>query len=140
MEKKTEKKRPKIGVGCMILRNNKVLLGQRKGAHGSATYGWVGGHLEFGETFEQCVERKIYEESGLVVENLTLLCMSNVIDYEKHYLDIEFIAGNVLGEPKILKSTIVSWGWYDLDNLPSPLFKPVEMAIESYKNGTVYNS
>jgi len=30
--------RPKVGVGVLILKNGKVLLGKRKGAHGSGTF------------------------------------------------------------------------------------------------------
>lgn len=132
---------PQIGVGCMIMRNNQILLGLRKSAHGAATYGWIGGHLEFGETLEECAVRKIYEETGLAAasESLRLLCVSNVREYNKHYIDIEFIIDGIQGEPRILKSTIESWGWYDLDNLPFPLFKPVEFAINSYHTKQIYN-
>lgn len=131
--------RPKVGVGCMLLRDNKILLGLRQGSHGEHTYGWLGGHLEFGEMMEDCAKRKVYEESGIILEELELLCISNVIDYGKHYLDIEFVSTKFLGEPRILKSEIISWGWYDIDDLPSPLFKPVEIAIESYRQNRKYN-
>lgn len=131
--------RPKVGVGCMLLRDNKILLGLRHGSHGAFTYGWLGGHLEFGETLEQCAERKVYEESGIILDELRLLCVSNVLDYGKHYLDIEFVSTRFRGEPRLLKSEIISWDWYDLDNLPGPLFSPVEKAIESYKNNNIYN-
>ena len=39
-------------------------------------------------------------------------------------------------EPQLLEpESCESWGWYDLDDLPSPLFSSVEQAIESYKTG-----
>jgi ADP-ribose pyrophosphatase YjhB (NUDIX family) len=39
--------RPKVGVGVMVLKNGKVLIGKRKGAHGAGEWAWPGGHLEY---------------------------------------------------------------------------------------------
>jgi len=49
--------RPLVGVGTMIWRDGRILLGQRRAAHGAETWGWCGGHLEFGETLEACAAR-----------------------------------------------------------------------------------
>ncbi len=48
---------PKIGVGVLIIRDGKLLLGRRKGSHGAATWSAPGGHLEYGETPEACARR-----------------------------------------------------------------------------------
>ena len=133
-------KRPKVGVGVMVKRGDKVLLGKRKGAHGESTYGWIGGHLEFGETPKDCARREAMEETGLKIINLKLICVSNIIAYDKHYLDLEFSAETV-GEPKVLEpDKVEAWEWHDINNLPKPLFKAVELAIESYKTGKIYNT
>ncbi|MBI4999432.1 NUDIX domain-containing protein [Candidatus Gottesmanbacteria bacterium] len=135
-----KEERPLVGVGVMIIRNNKVLLGRRRRAHGENTYGWCGGHLEYGETLEECAKREVKEESGLEITSLKFLCLSNMIAYGKHYLDIEFLARVRKGEPKVLEpDKRENWGWYDLDKLPRPLFKVVKLAIKSYHTGQVYN-
>jgi 8-oxo-dGTP diphosphatase len=133
--------RPQVGVGMMILRNGQVLLGKRQGAHGADTYGWVGGHLEFGETLEDGCRREALEETGLEIKTLKLICVSNIIQYDKHYLDLEFLATiDPQAEPQVLEpDKVESWQWYDLDKLPKPLFKAVELAINSYHSGQVYN-
>lgn len=129
-----------MGVGVMIVKNGKVLLGKRKGAHGDGTYGWAGGHLEFGETLEECARREVLEETGLKVKSLKFLCLSNIIFYGKHYLDIEFLCDDFEGEPKVMEpKKREGWKWYDIDNLPSPLFKAVELTVKSYRNNKVYN-
>ncbi len=43
---------PQVGVGVLILRDGKVLLGRRKGSHGAGCWSAPGGHLEFGEAVE----------------------------------------------------------------------------------------
>jgi len=37
-----QENRPKVGVGIMIIKNGKVLLGKRKGSHGAGQYAWPG--------------------------------------------------------------------------------------------------
>jgi 8-oxo-dGTP diphosphatase len=71
---------PKVGVGIMIVKDGQVLLGRRKGAHGEGEYAWPGGHLEFGETLEECVAREIAEETGMTVKPIRLVSVSNVLN------------------------------------------------------------
>jgi 8-oxo-dGTP diphosphatase len=42
-----EEKRPKVGVGIIVLQEGKVLLGKRKNSHGEGTWAFGGGHLEW---------------------------------------------------------------------------------------------
>jgi 8-oxo-dGTP diphosphatase len=133
-------KRPKVGVGVMIVRDGKILLGQRKGAHGESTYGWCGGHVEHGETLEEAAKREVFEETGIEVRSLDFLCVSNIIEYGKHYLDIEFQCSDFEGEPRVLEpDRVVAWEWYDPDNLPQHLFAAVALAISSHKSHRFYN-
>ena len=60
--------RPKIGVGVIVNKDNKVLLLQRKNAHGEGTWCFPGGHLEFNEEIEDCVKREV-EEGKYDVQN-----------------------------------------------------------------------
>src|SRR5262245_8811991 len=132
--------RPKVGIGVMLMKDGKVLLGKRRGAHGAATYGWCGGHLEFGETLEDAARREVEEESGIKVHRLQFMCVSNIIQYGKHYLDVEFLCTEFDGEPTVRENDrLESWGWYALDELPTPLFTAVELAIDSYRRGRNYN-
>jgi len=128
-----------VGVGVMIVRAGKLFLGKRKSNLGQGTYGWCGGHVEFGETIEEAAKREVYEESGLIVTSLKFLCVSNVIAYDRHYIDFEFLGQVEPGEPEVKEpDTVESWDWYEFDQLPSPLFKAVEYALDSYKTGHPY--
>ncbi|PIN92058.1 hypothetical protein CO154_01270 [Candidatus Pacearchaeota archaeon CG_4_9_14_3_um_filter_31_7] len=52
---------PKVGVGVIVIKDNKVLLGKRKNAHGEGSLCFPGGHLEFNEKVEDAAEREVFE-------------------------------------------------------------------------------
>jgi 8-oxo-dGTP diphosphatase len=134
--------RPKVGVGVFILKDGKLLLGQRKGSvgHGDGEYCGPGGHLEFGETIEECAIRETREEAGIEIENVRFLCVSNILAWEgKHYIDFGVIADWKSGEPRVLEPDVRSnWKWCDVDNLPTPLFANEPYYVEAYKTGKTY--
>ncbi len=138
MENKEE--RPKVGIGVMILKDRKVLLGKRKGSHGAGEYAWPGGHLEYMESFEDCAKREVKEETGMEVNNVRFLRLLNLKSYApKHYVDIGLIADWKDGEPKVMEpNKIEGWNWYDMNKLPEPLFSTLETYFEAYKTGKNY--
>lgn len=132
--------RPKVGIGVMIFKDGKVLLGKRKNAHGGGSYAWPGGHMEYMESFEDCAKRESKEEAGIEIQNIRFLRLMNLKTYApKHYVDIGLVADWKSGEPQIMEpEKCEGWDWYDLDNLPQPLFDTIPNYIEAYKTGKNY--
>ena len=46
-----KEQRPKVGIGVMVFKDGKVLMGKRKSSHGEGEWAWPGGHLEYMESF-----------------------------------------------------------------------------------------
>ena len=131
--------RPQVGVGVVLLRDGKVFLAKRQGSHGEDTWASAGGHLERGESLEECARREALEELGVTVGSLRFLCVSNIVAYGKHYADIEFLVDIGEQEPRLAEPEGFSQSsWFSLDNLPAPLFQAVEYALDSLRNGTYY--
>ena len=132
-----EIQRPKVGVAVMILKEGKVLLGKRKGSHSEGEFAFPGGHLEYMESFEECIKREVAEECGLEIKNIRFQCLVNLVEYApKHFVHIGLVADFKSGEPRVLEpDKSESWLFYDLDNLPSPLFKTCKLSIDSYRTG-----
>lgn len=129
--------RPKIGIGVMVVKDGKVLLGKRKGSHGSGEYAWPGGHMEYMESFKECAKREVKEETGMEIGNIRFLRLLNLKSYApKHYVDIGLIAEWKSGKPQVMEpKKIEGWGWYKMDKLPEPLFSTIPSYIEAYKTG-----
>lgn len=135
-----ELQKPKVGVGVMILKEGKVLLGKRKGSHGEGEFAFPGGHLEYMESFIDCARREVTEECGLGIDNIRFLFLANVVKYSpKHYIHIGLIADWENGEPKVLEpEKTEGWQWYKIGALPKPMFEMCKLSIDSYKSGTIY--
>ena len=127
----------KIGIGVMILKDGEMLLGRRKGNLAPDVYAWPGGHLEYMESFEDCAKRETMEETGMEMQNVRFLGLRNLKDYApKHFVNIGVVADWKSGEPQLLEpEKCEGWDWYDLNNLPEPLFPTIRDFLESYKGG-----
>jgi 8-oxo-dGTP diphosphatase len=132
--------RPKVGIGLLVFKDGKVLMGKRKNAHGDGKFCGTGGHLEFGETIEECAARETREEAGIEIENIRVICVSNLLVWEgKHYIDFGVAADWKSGELVNLEpDKRESWDWYDVDNLPTPLIEAEEYYFDALKTGKIY--
>ncbi|KAI3976849.1 hypothetical protein MKX01_008707 [Papaver californicum] len=130
---------PKVGVGVFIIKGNKTLMGRRRSSIGDSTFALPGGHLEFGESFEECALREVKEETGLDINNIEFVTITNniVLDEPKpsHYVIILMRAKLVDSqqEPQNLEpNKCDGWHWckWDDENIPRPLFKPLQILVD----------
>ncbi len=118
-----------------------MFLAKRQGSHGEGAWASAGGHLETGESLEECARREALEELGVTVGDLRFLCVSNIVAYGKHYVDVEFLSDIGGQEPRLAKPEGFSEsGWFPLDCLPKPLFRAAWYALDSLHTGCRYYS
>jgi len=132
-------KHPRAGVGAILVRDGKVLLGRRKNAHGEGSWAFPGGHLEFGESIEECAARETYEESGITIPatNFMLATFTNDIftENDKHYITLFAIAKCDIGEARIMEpDKCTEWGWFGWNELPQPLFLTLQNLLKQNFN------
>ncbi|MEO6887730.1 MAG: NUDIX domain-containing protein [Ktedonobacteraceae bacterium] len=70
-------KRPSIGVGVIIRDGDQVLLMKRQNSHGAGTWSMPGGHLEYGETPQECAIREAEEEVGVCIADPSFCTITN---------------------------------------------------------------
>ena len=134
---KNENRVIKVGVGVLIVKDGLILLHEHKGSHGEGEYASPGGHLEFGESIENCAKREAREEAGIEIDNVRFLFFKNMTKYTgKHYAHIGVIANVKSGKPRNMEPDKAGeWGWYSIDNLPRPLFGTIENTLVACVTG-----
>lgn len=131
---------PQVGIGVLVMKDGKVLLAKRKNTHGEGKWGGVGGHLEHLESFAECAKREAREEAGVEIDNIRFLCVTNFKDHApKHYVDIGLAADWMGGEAKNLEpDKKEEVRWFDMDDLPGPLFGMMPNYFQALKTGGQY--
>lgn len=120
---------PRIGVGVIVRRSGRVLLGRRKGTHGAGTWQFPGGHLKYRESVEQCARRELLEETGIVLAQVQLGPYTNDIFNEAncHYVTLYAVGDWLSGEPELREpEKCAAWSWFAWSSLPQPLFLPIQ--------------
>jgi len=129
----------------MILKNNKVLLGKRHDdpekasseLHGEGTWTMPGGKLDFQEKLEDAAEREVFEETGIRIDKnkIKIISVTDDIVPDKHFVTVGFLCRDFDGEPRVMEpDEITKWEWFDLDNLPDPIFPPSRKIIDNFLN------
>ena len=96
---------PLVGVGAIIVENERVLLVKRGHAPLLGEWSIPGGVLELGEALEEAVVRETLEETGLRVETAGLLGVYDRVlrDADErtlyHYVLVDYLCHRVSGEP-----------------------------------------
>ncbi|CAJ0756515.1 22805_t:CDS:2 [Entrophospora sp. SA101] len=136
---------PRVGLGVFVVKDDKFLIGKRKGSHGSGTWQLPGGHLDFGESFEDCAKREVLEETNLKIKNVQYQAIINMpmLSDNLHYVAI-FMRGEVIDKNSMPKNMepdkCEAWEWVtweDLtrggpeskDNKYRPLFQPIILLL-----------
>ena len=120
-------KRPTIGIGVFVWKDGKFLMGLRIGAHGSNTWSIPGGHLEYGESWEEGAAREAQEETGMKIGNIRFTALTNDIfkKDDKHSVTIWVESDWISSEAQIMEpDKLIQFKWLDFKSLPSPLFEP----------------
>ena len=126
---------PRVGIAVIVFRDSSctsILLHKRLGHHSPNTWAFMGGHLEFNESWEDCALRELKEEAGedLQVLRPWFVDAKNVIfpEENKHYVTLFMVTHRTSGEPKIMEpDKCAEIGWFDTNNLPSPLMSGCQM-------------
>jgi 8-oxo-dGTP diphosphatase len=131
---------PRVGVGVIVAKRDRVLLLERKGVHGQGTWSTPGGHLEYGELPEECAARETMEETGVHITRVRALGFTNdlFVSSGLHYVTLWMAGEYGSGEAKVTAPYEVSRvGWFAWDALPEPLFLPLAQLLQgkSYPPG-----
>lgn len=125
--------RASVGVGVIVRKGSDILQIQRQGSHGAGSWSVPGGHIDFGESVEECAAREVMEETGVVIRNPRFLGYTNDVFMEegKHYVTMWVEADYAYGEPTITSPRETAFvGWVSQKQLPTPRFIPFQNFLD----------
>ncbi len=130
----------KVGIGVIILDDNKILLGHRC-TNGKDTGGifepgsWTlpGGKQEYEETILEGAKREVKEETNLDISELEVFGAVDDFGEDRHFVTLFVKATKYTGELKVMEvDKLDEWKWFDLNDLPSNLYSPSKKEIEAF--------
>ncbi len=111
-----------------------ILLSQRLSGFGKGTFTLPGGKQQLNETGDACARRELKEETNLQALKTWFVNVRRSLFQDKAPTDnigVLVKESEFSGYPKRLEPSQHSeWEWYDIDNLPQPLFKPARSIID----------
>ena len=133
--------RIKIGVGVMLLNDNKILLAHRVpkqidtgGIYEPDSWTCPGGKQEYEETVLETAIRETKEETNLLLKDVQAFTPTDEFQSDRHFVTIGVISSSYEGELKIMEpNKIDEWKWFDINDLPNNLYTPSKNMIEEYK-------
>lgn len=97
---------PIVGVGAILIENDRVLLIRRGQEPRKGEWSLPGGVVELGESLEEAIRREVCEETGLEVEPADIIeVFSSILRDENggvrfHYVIVDFLCQRLRGESK----------------------------------------
>lgn len=124
---------PGVGCGIVFLKDDHILLLQRKKSPEVGAWGIPGGKIDFLETAEQAIRREALEETGLQAGAIRLLGLSEQLFHDEcqHWFGVLFQAETFSGDMQLLEPDKHGGiDWFPLDNLPDRLTLPTVHALD----------
>lgn len=99
-------KHPRLAVGAVVFKDNKILLVQRGRPPAEGQWAIPGGNVKLGESLQAAAEREIMEETGIVIRAADPIYTFDAIVKDGdgkirfHYVIVDLAADYVQGDPK----------------------------------------
>ncbi|MGH9535145.1 MAG: NUDIX hydrolase [Terriglobales bacterium] len=114
---------PRLAVGAIIPRADRVLLIQRGQAPAAGLWTLPGGGVEVGETVRAALVREVWEETGLAVTPGPLVEIFEVLEHDAagglryHFVILDFLAECSESAPARAASDAVACAWVRWDEV-----------------------
>ena len=128
------------GVGLFVFNENKQVLMQLRTDYNK--WGFLGGAMELGESFEETAKRELKEETNLDIVDLTMVKVLSGKDTYREYpngdklYDITaiFVVTNYRGDLMVNDEESKKLDWFNIDELPENITLHTRNCLEKYGN------
>ncbi len=138
--RKTVGHRPLLQVGASVIvedSDGRILLQLRSDNH---CWGYAGGSVELDENVEDAAKRELFEETGLIANNLELFGVFSGKDTHYVYpngdevsnVDIVYICNDYSGELCCQQGEVDDLKFFEINKIPDNISKPIEKQLKQY--------
>lgn len=131
---------PILQCGASVIVENEqgeILLQLRRDNH---CWGYAGGSVELDEEVEEAAKRELYEETGLIANELELLGIFSGKDMHYIYpngdevsnIDIVYVCKSYSGDLKIQQDEVINLKFFPLSDVPENISPPNIKALKEY--------
>lgn len=130
--------KPYSACNVLVIRTRRgkpqILLGRRKSGQGKGMYALPVGKCQENESLSACAHREVLEETGLRLINSKPVSLHIKSPPGRAMVySVGVLAERYSGIPRTIEeSQHEEWQWFDLEQLPAPLFEPAKIAITQY--------
>jgi len=132
--------RPLLQVGASVIvedKDGRILLQLR---HDNKCWGYHGGSVELDEIVEEVAKRELYEETGLIANELELFGIFSGKDTHYIYpngdevsnIDIVYLCKDYSGDINPRDGEAEELRWFSVDEIPNNISKPIKKAIQKW--------
>lgn len=117
--------------------SGQILLGKRTD---NQMWGYSGGSMEIDETAEDCAKRELFEEMGIVAEELHFFMVNS--GPEAHYIypngdevsnvEIVYICKQYHGELRPQEEEVSELRFFDIPDIPDSISPPIRPVMRRY--------
>ncbi len=118
------------GVAVVVTHRQKVLCGKRKSGENGFRWQLPGGWIDTGESPEQAARREVCDETGLQLQELRFVGITNnIFAAHKHSLSLYFEAECADVRSLIVRedSKCIAWQWRNWADLTENLYLPLRL-------------
>lgn len=119
----------KIIAGCMIVRDNKILMVKEAKKECYGQWNFPAGHVEEKEKITDAAIRETYEETGCKVKLTGLLPISSIDLKDETHILVKFTADIIEENIKFDKDEILEVKWIDIEEVK----KMTDKELRAYK-------
>ena len=132
--------RPLLQVGASVIvedKDGRILLQLRRD---NKCWGYHGGSVELDEIVEEAAKRELYEETGLIANELELFGIFS--GKNTHYIypngdevsniDIVYLCKDYSGDINPRDGEAEELRWFSVDEIPNNISKPIKKAIQKW--------
>lgn len=126
------------GVGLFIFNDKDQVLMQLRTDYNQ--WGFIGGSMELGESFEETAKRELKEETNLDIIDLKMLKVLSGKDTYREYpkgdklydITAVFVVTHYSGDLKINDDESKYLNWFDISNIPQNITSHTKNYLEKY--------